>query len=451
MSEGRVRILIEGLSDGDRAVLESLCRQEGMDVLSRPEPGAVAVLGYREGCFERAGELAAAGLSVVQVLESRDAARVAPALQAGAVDCLVSPLEAEPTRRRLRRCVQARSLWARLEERRAELRRGQSVSLLAGESPALRAVVAAAIQAADFPVDVVICGETGTGKELLARVLHECSGRAAGPFVVVDCGAINDELADSELFGHRKGAFTGAVSDREGLLSQAQGGTLFLDEVANLSLGVQAKLLRALQNREIWPLGESEPLALDLRVVSASHADLRALAAQGRFRLDLFHRLAGLELTLPPLRRRGRDILLLARLFLARHRERFGKGPCELSPEVEACLLRAAWPGNVRQLDNCMKQAALFSQDRVDLGVLPPDLGDATSEDAGRQASDAGGWELPEGILALKDLEERVSQQVESRLLPLALRRAAGDREEAAKMLGIHPKTLARKLKHLQL
>jgi two-component system response regulator AtoC len=312
--------------------------------------------------------------AIVAVVARGGVVETVEALRNGATDCLVRPLRLDKLQVVLRNASGVKALQGRVERMRGSGDGGDAVGRIVGESPVMRQALALAARAADYPVDVLIRGETGTGKELFARALHAMSGRRQGPFVAVDCGALPSELFESLLFGHRKGAFTGANEDHVGLLAQAQGGTLFLDEVGNLPLDAQAKLLRALQTRETWRLGDVQASSLDIRVLAATHHDLEAAAAEGSFRLDFYHRLRDFPLTLPPLRQRAGDILLLAKLFLDRHRTRFQLPPLQLDEEVSAHLNAYPWPGNVRQLENAMKHAAVMGNGTVTLADLPEDL-----------------------------------------------------------------------------
>jgi sigma-54 dependent transcriptional regulator len=229
------------------------------------------------------------------------------------------------------------------------------------EDPASRELLRRIGQLAPSDATVLVVGETGTGKEIVARHLHALSHRASRPFVAVNCGALTETLADSELFGHDRGAFTGAVAPRDGWFEAAEGGTLFLDEIGDLPLAIQVKLLRVLQEREIVRLGSRQPVAIDVRLVAATNVDLREAVAAGRFREDLYYRLNVATLPLPPLRDRPGDILVLARHFLSHYAARLGAPPAELGEDAIDALLAHPWPGNVRELENAMHHAALVA------------------------------------------------------------------------------------------
>ena len=241
---------------------------------------------------------------------------------------------------------------------------------LLGASPAMREVFATLEKVAPTDMSVMIGGQTGTGKELVARALHDESSRSEGPFVVLDCGSLPRELAEAAILGHKKGSFTGAINDRAGAFEEADGGTLFLDEVGELPLDLQPKLLRVLDRREVQRIGESQVRKVDVRVVAATHRDLRQMVGQGLFREDLYFRLSVMTVELPPLRDRGEDILLLGKKFLEDFARVHGRAP-QLNPEAKQILLDEPWPGNVRQLRNAIERAAHLSHDLV---IEPADL-----------------------------------------------------------------------------
>ena len=257
------------------------------------------------------------------------------------------------TRIELERHVQ--SLQAQLDERRA-------FGALVGASRPMRQLYDQITRAAQAPVDVLICGETGTGKELIAREIHRMSDRTSGPFVAVNTAAIAESLAESELFGHVRGAYTGAGADRSGVFEQAQGGTLFLDEIGDMPLPAQAKILRALQERAVQPVGSSRTVRVDVRVISATHQNLEESIASGAFRKDLFYRIRGVELQVPPLRSRPEDILLLANYFLERCPGPTGQSPRQLAPDAVERLIGYHWPGNVRELAQTISGAAAMAE-----------------------------------------------------------------------------------------
>ncbi len=283
-------------------------------------------------------------------------------------------------------------------------------------------------------VTVLVLGESGSGKEAVARAVHTLSPRAKGPFVSVNVPAIPAALLESELFGHARGAFTGAERDRRGLLEEASGGTIFFDEIGDLSAALQAKLLRALQEREIRRVGENRARAVDLRVVSATSRDLAKEVEAGRFREDLYYRLHVGIIALPPLRDRGRDALLLARHFLDRYAAEFRRGPLRFTPEAQAALLAHQWPGNVRELQNAICQAAALAEPggAVSAELLPP-----TIRRASRPAAAGGG-----------DYRTRVAAH-RRRLVREALEHSGGNRSRAARELGLSRQALLYLMKEL--
>jgi two-component system response regulator HydG len=284
---------------------------------------------------------------------------------------------------------------------------------------------------------VLLLGESGTGKELLARALHEHSPRMGRPFVVVNCAALPESILEAELFGHERGAFTGAVARKEGRIERAHGGTLFLDEVGELSPPVQAKLLRVLQEGELERVGGTETLSVDFRLVSATNRDLAAAVRDGTFREDLYYRLNVIEIRPPPLRERPEDILLLAEHFLRIHARKNGKPIGGLTDEARAALSRYRWPGNVRELENVMERAVVLTREPViDLRALPAPL---LSADRGAPEIERHGGKvvIPLGT----KLEE-----VERVLIHETLKETGGDKSLAAQLLGIAARTIYRKL-----
>jgi DNA-binding NtrC family response regulator len=291
-------------------------------------------------------------------------------------------------------------------------------------------------------VTVLIQGESGTGKELVAQALHARSRRAAGPFVPINCAAVTATLQESELFGHLRGAFTGAHKDRAGRFEQAHGGTLFLDEVAELSAELQAKLLRVLQERTLYRVGGNEEIHVDVRVIAASHRDLGDLVASGQFREDLYYRLAVFELQTPPLRDRGRDILLLAERFLASFCAGMGRPVPGWGPDTAARLMAHPWPGNVRELRNAMETAAVTADDVVRVHDLPPRLRrDTPSPTLAEPPTPLQPSALPEGD-GLSPMERMERDAIQG-----ALTAANGNVSEVIRALQIPRTSLYRKLR----
>ena len=347
------------------------------------------------------------------------------AIRAGAYDYLTKPFKLGEASLAVSRAVDDRRLREENRRLRAQIAERYSDSIL-GRSAAMRTLFDRITPVAASDAPVLILGESGTGKELVARAIHQGSVRRDGPFVAVNCAAIPETLLESELFGHEKGAFTGADRKRRGLFVEANGGTLLLDEVGDLSAPLQAKLLRALQERAIRPLGASQDVRLDLRVMSATHQDLPRLVKEGRFREDLYYRLAVLPLRLPSLRERPEDIMLLATHFLGRSTAVLGKELDGFDEESTAWLLAHGWPGNVRELENVVERAATLAiGPRVTMKDLHVELTAAEPAGAGRPT--------------LASLELDYIRRV--------LAETGGDKRAAARLLGVSVRTIQRKLR----
>ncbi|HSG40988.1 MAG TPA: sigma-54 dependent transcriptional regulator [Thermoanaerobaculia bacterium] len=363
------------------------------------------------------------------------------AVKAGAVDYLSKPYEIDELRFVVAKTLETARLQAENRRLVEEVKRLGGGKRLLGESPAMRAVMDAVERVGPASAGVLVRGESGTGKELVARRIHELSDRARGPFVAVNCAAIPDTLVESELFGHRRGAFTGADRDRPGKFRQADGGTLFLDEVGDMALAAQAKLLRVLQEGIVEPLGGGDPVHVDVRVLAATHRDLKALAAEGRFREDLLFRLRVVEIELPPLRERGGDVLLLARNFLAAA----SRAGLAFAPETERALLAWSWPGNVRELANAVERATIFCRGDV---VQPEDLPQEVRGAAPREGDPGAGltWDPEDDFQTAK---KKVIDRFEKAILTEALREHGGNISQAARKLGLHRQNLQQKLHEL--
>jgi DNA-binding NtrC family response regulator len=300
----------------------------------------------------------------------------------------------------------------------------------------MRALLGQLEQVAATRSTVLLMGESGTGKELAARALHYNSDRAERPFVVIDCAAIPETLQESELFGHTRGAFTGAVAAKRGLFEEAHGGTLLLDEVGDLSAATQAKLLRVLQEGTIRRLGDTRTIQVDVRIIAATNRDLPAEVRAGRFREDLFFRLNVLPLRLPPLRERPEDIPLLTEHFLRHFAAETGRPVRQIAPPALDCLMAYRWPGNVRELEHAIERAVLLSQgETLEVGDLPPAV------------QGGGGQGVEEAPLSLREAVARLNADLERGLIRRALARTGGNRTEAAALLGISRRALLYKLK----
>jgi two-component system, NtrC family, response regulator HydG len=307
-----------------------------------------------------------------------------------------------------------------------------------GTSPRIREIFDLLAMVAPSEATVLLLGETGTGKELVAQAIHRNSLRAAGPFVVVNCAALPETLLESELFGHERGAFTGATNRKEGRFVLAHHGTLFLDEVGELSLPIQAKLLRVLQAREFEPLGSTHTVKVDVRIITATNRDLEKMVREGRFRDDLFYRLNVFPVMLPPLRERQEDLPTLAAFFLQKFSEKNRREGISLAPEVLEALRRYPWPGNIRELENVMERAVILCRETIiTLGNLP-----ATMQ---QQGGFSGGGE--EG----GEEKEMELPELERQLISRTLERVAGQRQQAAEILGISLDELNLKIRSYRL
>jgi len=363
------------------------------------------------------------------------------AMKEGAYDFITKPVKRHAIVKSVRQALERASLVAEnraLKARLAELAPG--VGGLVGDAPAFRAVLETLRQAAPTSATVLLVGESGTGKELAARLVHDLSPRATRPFVPINCAAIPEGLLESELFGHEKGAFTGASARKEGRFERANGGTLLLDEVGEMSPAIQVKLLRFLQDGVLERVGGTEALRVDVRVVAATNKDLAAEARAGRFREDLFYRLDVVSVRLPPLRERREDILSLASFFLRRTTERLPKQVSGFTPAAAAALERYPWPGNVRELQHAVERAVILGRGEVlDVPDLPEAIRDAAASPAepGQAAGAPGGIVIPLGT---------PMDEVERLVIRRTLEQTRGDKNLAAQILGIAARTIYRKL-----
>jgi DNA-binding NtrC family response regulator len=373
------------------------------------------------------------GLPVVLLTAFGSLDSAVQAIRAGAYDFVTKPIDIEILVLAIARAVEHRRLGEQLRLLQEGTMRPDGFDELIGDSPSMRELYALLTRLVDSDVTVLITGESGTGKELVARALHRRSRRSEGPFVAVNCAALPEQLLESELFGHTRGAFTDARQARTGLLLAATGGTLLLDEVAEIPLAMQAKLLRVLQERRVRPIGAEQEVPFDVRLVAATNRDLELEVSEGRFREDLYFRLSVVPLHLPPLRSRGRDVLLLAQHLLERTAQALGRPVVRISPEAAVLLLEYSWPGNVRELQNSIEHAVALSQyDTIAAGDLPKRVRE-------HQASTV--------LVAAGDASELVTlEEVERRYVTRVLDAVGDHRATAARILGLDRKTLYRKL-----
>jgi two-component system, NtrC family, response regulator HydG len=355
------------------------------------------------------------------------------AMRAGAYDFLTKPIDTNLLGLAVARAVQHHRLQVEVKALREESLERAAPSDLVGTSPAMRRVHDLVVRLGSSDASVLIEGETGTGKELVARALHAAGPRRSGPFVAINCGAVPANLLESELFGHVRGAFTGASTARIGLLVKASGGTLLLDEIGDMPLEMQTKLLRAIQERTARAVGSNEERAFDVRILAATHRNLETEVAAKRFREDLFYRINVVKIAVTPLRAREGDVLGLALHFLRKFAAKGGRGDMVLSPQVASALLAYDWPGNVRELENCMERAvALARLDHVSREDLPEKI--VSHRPSPLAVSDGHSSE----ILTLEEVDRRYIERT------LAL--LDGNKTRAADLLGLDRRTLYRRL-----
>jgi DNA-binding NtrC family response regulator len=353
------------------------------------------------------------------------------AMKLGAVDYLIKDARPQEVLLTVERTLKVQALQRENARLRTEIGRFEGIGELVGASDAMQAVYRLVDAVSQTKSTVLVSGESGTGKELVARTIHRQSPVAAAPFVAINCAGLSETLLDSQLFGHRRGAFTGAVSDHDGVFRAAAGGTLLLDEVAEIPLSLQAKFLRAIQEREVTPLGSTRPIPVDVRLIAATNRDMDAEVRANRFRPDLFYRLNVVHIEVPPLRGRRDDIPHLVTHFLGLYSERYRVAPKRIAPDALARIVAYDWPGNVRELQNAIERAfALSASDVITEAELPPTV-------AGRAAR----FPLERVDGSLPTLAE-----AEARLVAAALAETAGNKNEAARRLGIDRQRLYRKI-----
>jgi len=351
-------------------------------------------------------------------------------MRKGAYDYVTKPLDLERVQILLRRAVRTAKVEEENVKLRQELDRSYSLEKILGTSKLMEEVLDQVRQVADSRANILVEGESGTGKELVARAIHGLSPRRQGPFVAVHCAALSAQLLESELFGHEKGAFTGAVERRIGRFEQAEGGTLFLDEIGEIDAATQVKLLRALGERTIERVGGNKPIEVDVRLVAATHRNLETMVREGKFREDLFFRIRVVQIGLPPLRERPEDIPILAEHFRREYAKENSKGDLGLSAGAMQTLQGYRWPGNVRELRTAIEHGVVMARGK---GIEAKDL-PASVREGGR----GGEGVRPSGTVKLEDLERQAME--------MALRKTNQNVTEAAKLLGISRRTLHRKL-----
>jgi DNA-binding NtrC family response regulator len=376
---------------------------------------------------------------IVVITANADGRAAVEAIRLGAYQFLTKPVNPQELLVIVKRALERTELLAALESLRHRADGEDPLAARFGTSPPMQLVARQIRQVAGSQFTVLVQGQTGVGKEVVARAIHDLSPRAEGPFVAIDCGAIPENLLESELFGHEKGAFSGADRRKDGLLQVAHAGTLLVDEVGNLPPGTQAKLLRVLQERQVLPLGSTTPRKLDARFIFATNVSLEEAAKEGRFRSDLFYRLAEFTITVPPLRERGRDTLMLARRFLDEANVELRRAVAGFDEEAAAEIMAHSWPGNVRELRNAVRQAVLLTEEFTITGtemrsLLKPSRADPPAELSGSPSS-------------LREIADAAVESAERQAILRALQSTNGNKSQAARLLHVDFKTLHVKMR----
>ncbi len=438
-------------------VLSSLLRKEGYDVLSaRSGEEGLEVLAESEVDLVLL-DLMLPGISghdVLQQIRRRDPDTVVvvvtayssiegaiQAMRSGAFHYIPKPFKNEEVLLTVRKGLEQRRLTTENRSLREQLRERYSFGNIVGKSKPMKEVFDLVKLAAPSKSNILVLGESGTGKELVAKAIHHHSRRASGPFVTVNSGSMPPDLLESNLFGHVKGAFTGAVSSKKGLFEVANGGSIFFDEIGNIPIDTQAKLLRVIQEKEFMRLGAVETMKSDVRLIAATNADLEAEVARHNFREDLYYRLNVITVSLPPLRARSEDIPLLANHFLVRYSRENEKRIERISPEAMSLLMDYNWPGNVRELENVIERGVVLSTgDELGVDLLPPTVRE-------REGLVPNAPAAPNGDVSLKD----AVSEYERHLIVRALRQTNGVQKHAAEKLRVKPTTLHEMIKRLNI
>jgi len=476
MSELKGRILIADDEDSIRWVLATALTGSGHAV-EQADNGGTALERLRNEAFDLAlvdirmpevdglrllSDLRAAGVAtpIVIITAQNTMANAIEAMKRGAYDYLTKPFDIDEVQLLVQRALEMTRQTADLKRLEQENRRRFELGVeIVGKTPAMQDIFKTIGRVAHTDATVLLQGESGTGKELIARALHSHSPRWAGPFVALNCSAVPRDLLESELFGHEKGAFTGATERRPGVFEVAAGGTLFLDEVGDMPLELQAKLLRVIQERELTRLGGRELVHVDCRLLAATNKDLEREVRQGRFREDLYFRLKVVPIFVPPLRQRRGDIPELVSYFIDKINREMGTRITALAPEAQALLNDHNWPGNVRELENTLVRAAVLAPGPT---LMPSDLALAHQGELPTMGNDDLSLEevvrlkLKEYFRQIRDVDptdlyEMIIERVERPLIELTLERTRGNQLKAAALLGINRNTLHKKIAHLKI
>ncbi len=449
------RVLVVDDEENLRVVLRTLLRRHGYEVETAANGdealGLVSSFGPdciltdvrmpRMGGLDLLATLKAKGNDATVIVMSAygNVDLAIEAMKAGAYDYVQKPFKPDEVVLALRKAEERELLRRENRALREEIRKEHRFEDILAKSQKMQEIFRTISKIAEYKTTVLVSGESGAGKELVARALHRRSSRRGGPFVAVNCGAIPENLLESELFGHKKGAFTDAIQDRRGLFEEAHTGSLFLDEIGELPLGLQVKLLRVLEDEKIRRLGETRDLKVDVRIIAATHRDLLAETKAGRFREDLFYRLNVLPIHCPPLRERREDIPLLVEHFVTRNNTRLGTNIRGLDTEARRLLYEYSWPGNVRELENTIERAMVLAEgDQIVAADLPERI---------REARDPVQMQLASGELSVK----KTTRIIEEILIRRALQKTRGNRTRAAEILEISHRALLYKIKDYQI
>ena len=444
------RVLVVDDEENLRLVLRTLLRRQGYEVetAANGEEGLALVESYgpdflitdvrmpRMGGMDLLAALRAKGSAITVIVMSAygNVDLALEAMKAGAYDYIQKPFKPDEVVLVLRKAEEREALRRENQALREEMRKEHRFEDILAKSASMQEVFRTITKVAEYKTTALITGQSGVGKELVARAIHRRSGRR-GPFVPVNCGAIPENLLESELFGHRKGAFTDAIADRRGLFQEADQGTLFLDEIGELPLALQVKLLRVLEDEKVRPLGDSKDLKVDTRIVAATHRDLQTETKAGRFREDLYYRLNVLAIHVPPLSERREDIPLLVDYFVSRNNHRLGTSIQGLDSEARRLLYEYGWPGNVRELENVIERAMVLAEGEL---IIAADLPERV-----RDAQDPVQTQLASGELSVK----KTMRIIEEILIRRALQKTQGNRTRAAELLEISHRALLYKIK----
>jgi two-component system response regulator AtoC len=449
------RVLVVDDEENLRLVLRTLLRRNGYEVeVAASADEALALVGGfgpdviltdvrmpKMSGIELLNTLKARGSQATVIVMSAfgNVELALEAMKAGAYDYLHKPFKPDEVVLALRKAEEREALRRENRALKEEINKEFQFESILAKSESMRDLFKTVAKIADYKTTVLVTGQSGVGKELVARALHRRSIRKGGPFVAINCGAIPENLLESELFGHKRGAFTDASSDKRGLFEEADGGTLFLDEIGELPLSLQVKLLRALQEESIRRLGDTRDIKVDVRIITATLRDLTEEVKQGRFREDLYYRLNVLHLHVPPLRERKEDVALLIDHFITRNNARLGTSIRGVDPEGRRLLLEYGWPGNVRELENTIERAMVLAEGEI---LTATDFPERI-----REANDPIQMQLASGELSIK----KASRVIEEVLIRRALQRTRGNRTRAAEVLEISHRALLYKIKNYKI